>query len=236
MPETFSLRTALRRRSSWIVGLLIGLLAFTVTVQWREGDETDDFSGVRGIELAELLKSLDATNARLTQQIETLEASRDDLRDSTKSTAEAREAAVLRANALAILSGTVGAEGPGIEITITAPPGAVTASVLLDAVQEMRDAGAEVISLNGVARVVAQTWFLDDDAGVRVSGRLLKPPYVMEVIGDPDTLADAVTFRGGLADRVEGRGGEVGVEERRRIRITAVADDPEPQYARPAND
>ncbi|GEO89083.1 hypothetical protein AFL01nite_14100 [Aeromicrobium flavum] len=108
--------------------------------------------------------------------------------------------------------------------------------MLLDAVQEMRDAGAEVISLNGVARVVAQTWFLDDDAGVRVSGRVLKPPYVMEVIGDPKTLADAVTFRGGLADRVESRGGEVGVEKRQRIRITAVADAPEPQYARPAND
>lgn len=230
------MRDQLRQRSAWIVALLVGLLAFTMTVQWRQDDETDDFSGVRGVELAELLKSLDATNTRLSQQIDTLRASRDDLRDSNESTAEARKAAVERANALAILAGTVGAEGEGIEITITAPPGAVTASVLLDAVQEMRDAGAEVIALNGVARVVAQTWFLDDDAGVRVSGRVLKPPYVMEVIGDPDTLADAVTFRGGLADRVEGRGGEVGVEKRQRIRVTAVADAPEPQYARPAND
>ena len=42
--------------------LLVGLLAFTMTVQWSQDDETDDFSGVRGVELAELLKSLDATN------------------------------------------------------------------------------------------------------------------------------------------------------------------------------
>lgn len=230
------MRERLHGRSGWVIALLVGVLAFAITVQWRQAEEADDFSGVRGAELAELLRSLDATNARLTQQIDDLRASRDDLRDSNESTAEAREAAIRRANALAILAGTVGAEGPGVEISITAPPGAVTASVLLDAVQEMRDAGAEVIAINGVARVVASTWFLDDDAGVRVSGRVLKPPYVMEVIGDPDTLADAVTFRGGLADRVESRGGTVEIEKRRQIQVTAVADAPEHQYARPASE
>jgi len=230
------MRDALRRRSGVVVGVLIAILAFTITVQWSQEDESEDFSGVRGVELAELLKSLDATNSRLTEQIETLRVTRNELRDSTKNSEEAQKAAVERANALAILAGTVGAEGEGIEITITAPAGAVTASVLLDAVQEMRDAGAEVIALNGVARIVAQTWFLDDDAGVRVSGRVLKPPYVLEVIGDPDTLADAVTFRGGLADRVESRGGDVTVERRGRIEVTAVADVPDPQYARSASE
>ena len=230
------MREALRKRSGIVVGVIIAILAFTITVQWNQDDESEDFSGVRGVELAELLKSLDATNARLSEQIDTLRATRNELRDSTRNSEEAQKAAVERANALAILAGTGGAEGEGIEITITAPAGAVTASVLLDAVQEMRDAGAEVIALNGVARIVAQTWFLDDDAGVRVSGRVLKPPYVLEVIGDPDTLADAVTFRGGLADRVESRGGDVTVERRRRIEVTAVADAPDPQYARPASE
>lgn len=225
-----------RRRLSWVVGLLVGLLAFAITVQWSQGDEADDFSGVRGAELAELLKSLDATNERLARQIETLTATRNELADTNEVSTAAREAAIRRTNELAMLAGTVGAEGEGIEITLTAPAGAVTATVLLDAVQEMRDAGAEVIALNGVARIVAQTWFLDDDAGVRVSGRVLKAPYVMEVIGDPDTLADAVTFRGGLADRVESRGGDVEVEKRRKLQVTALADQPEPQYAQPADD
>lgn len=228
------MREQLRSRSGWVIGILIALLAFTMTVQWRQADETDDFSGVRGAELAELLRSLDATNARLTTQIDELTATRDQLRDSTANSAQARDAAVKRANDLAILAGTVGARGQGIEITITAPEGAVTAAVLLDAVQEMRDAGAEVIAINGVERVVASTWFLDDDAGVRVSGRVLKPPYVMEVIGDPQTLATAVTFRGGLADRVERRGGTVRVKEVDRVTVTALADQPDPQYAQPA--
>lgn len=221
---------------SWIVGGLIALLAFAITVQWNHDDESQDYSGVRGAELAELLKSLDATNERLARQIDTLTASRDALKSSTESSAAAREAAVRRANELAMLAGTTGAEGQGVSITITAPAGAVTATVLLDAVQEMRDAGAEVIAINGVARVVAQTWFLDDNAGVQVSGMVLKPPYVMEVIGDPGDLASAVTFRGGLADRVEGRGGSVEVTKKKTIRVTALADEPDPQYAQAASD
>ncbi|HPU13896.1 MAG TPA: DUF881 domain-containing protein [Aeromicrobium sp.] len=228
------MRKFFAKRSRWLVALLIGLLAFAITVQWTQGEETEDFSGIRGAELVELLKSLDSANARLNDQISSLTETRDELKNSTENSAEAKAAAKRRADELEILAGTVGAQGEGVEITITAPPGAVTASVLLDAVQEMRDAGAEVIALNGVSRVVAQTWFLDDDEGVRVSGRVLKPPYVLEVIGDRATLADAVTFRGGLADRVDSRGGEVAVAKRKRIQVTALADPPDPQYARPA--
>ena len=110
----------------------------------------------------------------------------------------------------------------------------MTAAILLDSIEELRDAGAEVIAINGTARVVAQTYFLDDRDGVRVGGRLLEPPYVIEAIGDPHTMAEAVRFRGGLADRVEDRGGTVTVEQRDRVAITALADVPEPQYARPA--
>lgn len=230
------MREALRSRSGWVIALLVGLLAFAITVQWRQADDAEDFSGVRGAELAELLKSLDATNTRLNDQIASLTATRDELRSSNATSESARKAAAARADDLAILAGTVGARGSGVEVTIFAPEGAVTASLLIDAVQEMRDAGAEAIAINGVARVVAQTWFLDDDAGVRVGGHVLKAPYVLEVIGDPETLADAVTFRGGLADGVESRGGEVQVEKRDTIEVTALADVPEPQYARPADD
>lgn len=219
---------------SIFAGFLIALLAFTITAQWRQGTDTQDFSGVRGEELAEMLKSIDATNQRLNTQIDELTVTRNDLKRNTQTSAEAEKSARKRADSLAILAGTVGATGPGIQITVTAPARAVTASVLLDAVQEMRDAGAEVIAINGVVRVVAQTWFADDDAGVRVGGRVLQPPFVMEIIGDPQTLAEAVRFRGGLADRVQSRGGTVEIQEREAISVTALADELEAKYAQRA--
>lgn len=217
-----------------LAGVLVAVLAFAIVAQWRQ-DEREDFSGVRGAELGELLKSLDASNQRLARQIEELSATRDELRDSSASSEQAEEAARKRAAELAILAGTSAAAGPGIAVELSGPEDAVTAAILLDSVEELRDAGAEVIAINGSARVVAQTYFLDDRDGVRVGGRLLEPPYVIEAIGDPHTMAEAVHFRGGLADRVEDRGGTVTVEQRDRVAITALADIPEPQYARPAS-
>ncbi len=55
---------------------------------------------------------------------------------------------------------------------------AIDAPSLLDAVQELRDAGAEAIVINGVARVVAQTYFLDDDDAIRVGGLEVKRPFI----------------------------------------------------------
>lgn len=223
-----------KRSLSIVAGLLVALLAFAITVQVRNDDNAQDFSNVRGVELAEMLKSIDATNQRLAAQIQDLTATRDQLKADSTNTAKAEKTARERADAMAILAGSAGAKGPGIQITVTAPDESITASVLLDAVQEMRDAGAEAIVINGVARVVAHTWFADDSTGVRVGGRILQPPFVIEVIGDPHTLEKAVNFRGGLADRVQGRGGNVDVIRRDTISITALADEVQGQYARPA--
>lgn len=229
------LKTQLDKKSlSIVAGLLVALLAFAITVQIRQDDAAQDFSNVRGADLAEMLKSLDATNQRLAAQIEELTATRNQLQTDTTNTVQAEKTARERADAMAILAGSVGASGQGVQITMTAPDQAITASVLLDAVQEMRDAGAEAIAINGVVRVVAHTWFADDGAGVRVGGRILQPPFVVEVIGDPHTLEKAVYFRGGLADRVQGRGGTVEVVKRDTISITVLADEVEGQYARPA--
>ena len=60
---------------------------------------------------------------------------------------------------------------------------------MLDTVQEMRDAFAEAMQFNGQVRVVAQTSFEDGPGGIYVDGTLLEPPYVLDVIGDPHTLA-----------------------------------------------
>lgn len=227
-------RSLLKPTASQIaVGLLVGGLAFAVTLQLRQS-ETDDYAGVRGDELVALLKSLDSANGRLGTQIEELTATRNDLLNSTTLSEDARKQAKLRAEQLAILAGTSGATGPGIQLQIVDTDREISASILIDAVAELRDAGAEAVVINGVARIVAQSYFLDDeDSGVRVDGREIKRPFVIEAIGDSATLAEAVRFRGGLVDRVAQRGGTAVVTEKARITISALADVETPEYARP---
>lgn len=234
-PTTSRWRALLRPTvSQVVVAALIGGLGFAITVQVRD-DGTDDYSGVRGEELVELLKSLDAANVRLDTQIDDLTRTRNDLLSSTQRSEQARKEAQLRAEQLGILAGTRGATGPGVEIAIDDPDRQIDAAALLDAIEELRDAGAEVIEINGVARVVAQTYFLDDAGEIRVGGREIKRPYVIRAIGDKDTLAEAVRFPGGLVDGVENRGGTASVTTKDKVTITALADTKTPEYAQPTS-
>jgi uncharacterized protein YlxW (UPF0749 family) len=237
MPESFVSRF---RRWSQPTGMhlliagLVGVLAFAMTIQFGQDDATD-YTSVRGVELVELLKSIDAANERLGTQIDDLTRTRDDLLSSSRRSEDAEEQARERSEQLGILAGSAGATGPGVAVTIDDPDEAVSANQLLDAVQELRDSGAEAIAINGTARVVAQTYFLDDEGGIVVGGREVSRPFVIEAIGDPATMSEAVRFRGGLIDRVSNVGGKATVAERDKLTITALADVKGPEYARPTS-
>lgn len=234
MPEK-SWRSLLRPASSQlVVALLLAGLAFAMTIQVRHKDKAD-YSGVRGIELVELLRSIDSANERISTQVSELTITRNDLLSSTKKSAEAERQARKRADDLSILAGSAGASGPGVTLTIDDPDSRIDAAALLNAIEELRDAGAEVIAVNGSARVVAQTYFLDDGNAVRVGGREVKRPFTIEAIGDPSTMAEAVRFRGGLADKVQSRGGTLTVSVSDKITITALADVKRPEYAQPSS-
>ena len=144
-----------------------------------------------------------------------------------------------RTEQLQIISGTVPASGPGIHITIQDPQGAVTPELLLDALEELRDAGAEVVEFNDSVRVVAGTWIDRDSQGrVMVDGAVLTMPIVIEAIGDPATLEAGARFRGRPRERGRGQPcagecgdqadeqdfrGFCGLSRRARIRQTEIA-------------
>lgn len=234
MPESYVSRFRRWSRPTGmhlLIGGLVAVLAFAMTTQIVQDDATD-YTAVRGVELVELLKSIDAANERLGTQIDDLTETRDELLTSSQRSEDAEKQARRRSDQLAILAGSAGATGPGVVVTIEDPDESVSSSQLLDAVQELRDAGAEAIAINGTARVVAQTYFLDEEGAVRVGGNEVKRPFMIEAIGDPDTMAEAVRFRGGLIDRVENVGGKATVAERDKVTITALADVKGPEYAR----
>jgi uncharacterized protein YlxW (UPF0749 family) len=120
-------------------------------------------------------------------------------------------------------------------ITIEDPEGSLSSSELLNTMQELRAAGAEVIEINDQVRVVAQTSFADDGDEVVADGIPIAPPYVIEAIGDPSTMSTAASFPGGLRDVVEAIGGKVDVQERDSLEVTALSVRREPDYARPAS-
>ncbi|WP_235947564.1 DUF881 domain-containing protein [Candidatus Frankia alpina] len=140
-----------------------------------------------------------------------------------------------QADELAILAGTVPVAGSGLELTIRDLHRAVDASVLVDALQELRDAGAEAIEIAGV-RAVVSTYVADEPGhGLIVDGTSVAPPYVLRVVGDAHTLDQALRIPGGVLDTVAARdGAQAGVRTSGHLEIRALRPAPSPRYARPA--
>ncbi|EAP99029.1 hypothetical protein JNB_02635 [Janibacter sp. HTCC2649] len=206
-------------------------LGFAIAAQVHQ-TSIEGLENLRADELIRILDTVDQDGNRLAQEIQTLQLSRDRLQSSTTSLTEAQRAAQQRLDSLAIMAGTAPARGPGIVLTIRDPAHGVTAPLLLDTLQELRDAGAEAIEINNV-RVVANTYFTDGEGGISISGTPVSAPYIVTAIGDGSTLASAMEIPGGVTETVRTVKGEAGVETKDEVTVSALQSVSEPQYARP---
>jgi uncharacterized protein YlxW (UPF0749 family) len=224
-----------------VVALLCGLLGFGLATQVH----SEQNSGLRSAsqtDLVDILDNLSARSERLRSEVGQEQSELSKL-DGSGDTSAALEDAQQRAATLQILAGTVGATGPGIDLTIQDPDRAVTADVLLDTMEELRDAGAEALEITGgppdaaAVRLVASSYFLDAAGignGVTVDGTALSPPYDVIAIGDPHTLDAALGIPGGVLDTLTGKKASGSVKESNAVKITALHTATAPSYARPA--
>ena len=204
-----------------VVCMLIGI----GTVAVVRGQDTDEFlASAREPDLVRLLDDLQARQTRLDGEILRLQGAEQRLRTGTS--AEALQETQERADDLRVLAGTTAVRGPGIKMRIDGEE-AFFASDLLNTVQELRDAGAESIEVNGV-RVVVNTWFTDAADGISVSGTVLRPPFEIIAIGGPSTMATAMRIPGGVADTVESQDGSLVITELDKVEIRSVVNLSEP--------
>jgi uncharacterized protein YlxW (UPF0749 family) len=237
------LRSALHPRATRaqvVAALLCGVLGFAAAVQVRSTQDAG-LSGLRQTDLVRILDDVSERSARLQSEARELQETRDRVTgdDDQAALQEARD----RTRVLGILAGTLPARGPGIQLTITDPEGQVGADVLIDTLQELRDAGAEAVEISSVdgpaVRVVASTSFVEagepgSGAGVEVDGTVLRPPYRFVVIGEPGTLATALEIPGGVLEVLDQRGAQGVVTQEQSVEITSLRVAPSPRYARPA--
>jgi len=220
-----------RTRANALAMLLAGALGFAIIAQVRQ-TSIEGLDNLREDELVRIFAGVDQNGDRLTEEIRGLESSLARLRSQSTNEAEAQRAARQRLDALGILAGTAPATGPGIVLTISDPDRKVTGTVMLDVIQELRDAGAEAIQV-GDARVVANTWFTKTPEGIGVSGTQERPPYVVKAIGDANTLAGALEIPGGVSATIRSLGGSTDTTIEDRVDVDALLSLTPPQYARP---
>jgi uncharacterized protein YlxW (UPF0749 family) len=220
-------------RNQLVVGLLLAILGAALAIQVRATNTGDQLlRAARPDDLVHILDDTTARGQRLDTELRQLESQKASLQNSSDKAQAALQQAQEKAKDLQILAGTTKATGPGITVTITDPQHKVDAAALLNALQELRAAGAEVVQLDNV-RIVVSSAFLDTNAGqVTVDGHPLTAPYVFKVIGDPATLQPALGIPGGVVASLKSNyGATTDIATDQHILVDAVAAQPNPQYA-----
>lgn len=187
-------RSASRRRlgliATVIVLALFGMLVATAALQ-REREEPSLMA-----ERQRLLERITAREASL-DALQALSATVSDdvdqLREAALESTGAGAAASDELQRLELAAGTVAVTGPGVQIVVDdASADATGADRVLDVdlqilVNGLWAAGAEAIAING-HRLTSVTAIRSAGSAITVGYRSLARPYVVEAIGDPDSL------------------------------------------------
>ena len=130
-----------------------------------------------------------------------------------------------------ILAGLTAIEGPGVIVTLRdGADNVIHDSNLLIVLNELRDAGAEALSLNQ-QRIVATSEVRCAGSIVSVNNVRCGAPFIIQAIGDPQVLFSALFLNGGVVDSLEAWDIHVTVEMSDSIRIAEYGGDRRFQFA-----
>lgn len=175
--------------------------------------------GARNEDLVQVLDDLTNRRDRLEVEARRLEVAQE--RILAGSQGQALVEAQRRVTGLEILSGATPVSGAGVTLTITAGQRGLAPALVLDMIQELRDAGAEAIAVGGV-RMVASSWVGSEGDTIVISGSQVAEPLVVIAVGEPQTIATALQIPGGVAETIRAGGGSITIDREDRVQVPAL--------------
>lgn len=175
------------------VGLVLAILGFLVVVQLRSQAQGQGLTQLSVQDLTELVANVTARNNQLRAEIATLQSQQRTL--STSVQRGDTSTAQIRSDLTHVLawSGALGVTGAGIQVTVS---GQLPAPAVGELINELRNAGAEAIGINGI-RVVPGVVVTASAGGLSIGSTALREPLVLVAVGQPDTLAGSLSRAGG---------------------------------------
>jgi uncharacterized protein YlxW (UPF0749 family) len=146
-------------------------------------------------ERAALVDQIHAGSAsvdRLRARTSNLQSEIQDLRDAVLRSTDRGQALDQRLLRLGVITGTAPVTGPGVQVTVDDAADSATGGKVLDVdlqvlVNGLWAVGAEAISING-HRLTTLTSIRVAGEAITVNYSPLTPPYVIDAIGNPDTM------------------------------------------------
>lgn len=199
-------------RGELAIGVVCAILGVLLAVQLKsvKVNNADSAAAAGRLETLqglhnETVDKLEATRA----QLDETQAELQRFREEAASGSGVNEALKGEVERLELQAGLTDVEGPGVMVALRDSTAAnvtgdeqkyiIHDSDLLSVINDLRDAGAEAISLNG-ERLLATSEVRCAGAVVIINGRRHAAPFVLNAIGDSATLYNALTMRGGVVD------------------------------------
>lgn len=202
-----------KKTQSIILGIMCLLLTVAICIQIKTVNTngttvggTQEENELRA-QVLEMKEKYENSLRKLERAEEELETVRQAV-TSNNEELENLEAQIKQANTLL---GFTDVRGQGVTITVT--DGTITANTLnpsdllvhytdvLSIINELKNAGAEAIEVNG-QRIVATTSVMCDGNVIMVNGERISSPFTINAIGLPEQLA-TLTRPGGFLNRLE---------------------------------
>lgn len=118
-----------------------------------------------------------------------------------------------------VLLGTTDVHGEGIIININDGNDLIHQEDIVILLDELKNAGAEAISVNG-QRIVSNTYFYCDGSVILIDGVKIGNPFLIKAIGDSQTIYGAITRNKGYVATLTKDGIQVDVQKSEDLEIS----------------
>jgi uncharacterized protein YlxW (UPF0749 family) len=207
--------TTARAQRLIVISLIAATLGFLMIVQLRsQAAVARTLAAQDDTSVALLINDLNRANNQLLQQEAALTQQEAQLRQALLSGGPDAQVIEKQLTTLRVINGEMPVRGPGLQIGIQ---GTIMDFELQDALNSLRNAGAEAIALNG-QRIISSTPVVTRGNSLLINGRAVRAPLRLVVIGDPEQLGPAADLSASsLQTRVQ-----VQIERATDLTITEV--------------
>ncbi len=229
------------------IGIVCLLLAFFITMQIKSVsviNKNGNTDKLRAENLAIDLKNEQEKNIELNKQLLIAKQEIESFKEEAAKTNGYSQTLTTQLQRAELLAGLTAVEGSGVQVTLNDStavnnlPENANAYVIhdmdiLQVINELRDAGAEAIAVNG-ERLVSTSEIRCAGATVSVNNNRYSIPYVITAIGDPVNMENALLMRNGVVDSLTFYGFDVEVKKVNSIKIAAYTGPLNYKYAVPS--
>ena len=208
------------------IGLACFALVMVMTMQFKIVNETD-ITAIENMREAELKTELANWKEKYKEtsiQYDETQAKIKEYKEKEQSDIESSELIKKELKQANTLLGKTDVEGEGIIITLRETnleeTGMIDANDILDIVNELRNAGAEAISVNEERIInMSDIVFINEIFINKVNGQKIEAPYVIKAIGNPSYLESALIGNGGPVDKMKKIGHDINIEKPNKVTI-----------------